>query len=110
MAEEGKRQILLPRALTVKQLAELLGASPIEVIKNLMRDGVMAAINQVIDYQSAAKVASNLGYEPQEERVIPRGVAKYIPAPEERSKPRPPVVAILGHVDHGKTTLLDAIR
>jgi translation initiation factor IF-2 len=110
MAEEGKRQILLPRALTVKQLAELLGASPIEVIKNLMRDGVMAAINQVVDYQSAAKVASNLGYEPQEEGVIPRGIAKYTPVPEERSKPRPPVVAILGHVDHGKTTLLDAIR
>ena len=111
---EGKRQVILPVRLTVKQLAELLGTSPIEVIKGLMRNGVMASVNQVIGYDDAAKVASNLGYGPVEQPEIaaPGRVPKQGLLEEDAKalRPRPPVVTILGHVDHGKTTLLDAIR
>ena len=59
---EGKRQIKLPPSITVKQFADLVEASAVEVIKQLMRNGIMASINQVIDYDTAAIVASDFGY------------------------------------------------
>ncbi len=111
---KAKEVVLLPKALTVRQLAEILGASPIEVIKSLMRNGIMANINQVIPYESAAIAAASFGYEPQlKPEETETSVATRAPAPKKEArvqKPRPPVITILGHVDHGKTTLLDAIR
>jgi len=109
--------VVLPEMVSVKELAEKMGVQVPLVIQALMKNGVMATITQSIDYDTAAIVAAELGITVQQEQraaraedLLSRDLTELLKDEPENLKRRPPIVVVMGHVDHGKTAILDAIR
>jgi translation initiation factor IF-2 len=105
-----KRRVRIAEAITVGELAKRMGVKASDVISKLIALGLMATINQAVDFDTASLIAAEFGYQVESAQVEMDETLQKVESAVEDLKPRAPVVTIMGHVDHGKTSLLDAIR
>lgn len=105
-------EVSIPEAVTVKELAEILKKTSAEVMKKLITYGIMATINQVVDFDTASMIAEEYGIKAEKMVEVNEEDILFDDSDDkpENLVPRPPIVVVMGHVDHGKTSLLDAIR
>ncbi|UMY98558.1 translation initiation factor IF-2 [Roseburia rectibacter] len=110
--EDAIRTLVLPEKLTIRELADKMKVQPSVIVKKLFLKGTMVTVNQEVDYEQAEEIALefNCICEPEEKVDVIAELLKEEDDPEDTLVARPPVVCVMGHVDHGKTSLLDAIR
>jgi translation initiation factor IF-2 len=115
---EARKEISIPDFIVVRDLAATLGRPVTEVIRELMKNGILASLNEKIDFTTASIIAEDLGFKvkplekekEREEIITAQEKLKKVLEEEGETEPRPPVVVVMGHVDHGKTKILDYIR
>lgn len=105
--EQEEKVIVIPGPITLGELAKMMGVTSSELISEAMKHGIFATINQQLDIETLTILAEKFGFTVTEEEIVEEWEEEEV---EELTEPRPPVVTVMGHVDHGKTTLLDYIR